>query len=190
MKEIQTNLLGFIEDEASGDDYFAKLNENLENSKICDDRYKLKPFLHLISNISLKHHQGPNFHDKIEKVIFSIKDHIKTHFTNLEIFQLFSNDKLVLLFLIEKEILILDESLLSKIVATRDYFDYFYPEIEKVKKEEWFPKELRSKMNKVLSEDFYEKRKNGQNNNIICEFIRKDMIKEFIVHIEKKQHFT
>ena len=38
-------------------------------------------------------------------------------------------------------------------------------------------------LKKELPENFYDKRKEGENDNQICELIRKDMITEFVVHV-------
>ena len=40
----------------------------------------------------------------------------------------------------------------------------------------------------VKDECFYEKRKNGQNDDLICQFIQKDLIDDFIAYINKNSY--
>ena len=75
-----------------------------------------------------------------------------------------------------------------------NYFEYFYPEIKNIFNKETinycyrlislynnFIYELR----KGIPSDFYKKRKEGENENYLCEIIRMKKTKEFIVHINK-----
>ena len=73
--------------------------------------------------------------------------------------------------------------------------EYFAPEIKPFINEEWFMKEWIENINSNfynfvdnLPEDFYEKRKIGENDEKICQLIQKDSIKDFIVHVHKNSN--
>ena len=71
---------------------------------------------------------------------------------------------------------------------------YFQPEITPFTKQEWFPKIKKYGFNrcdwvsdilKPLPDDFYERRKEGENESEICQLIRKGLAKDFISYISK-----
>lgn len=187
MKEIQKNLISFIDDEAGGEDNFGILSEILKNSDFCDNKYKFKPLLYLISRILTNHHRVPQYYKKIKKILGLIKDSIKKLLENSEIFDIFKYDKLVLLCLIENKIMVLDKPIF-KIISkesfykSNNYLDYFLPEIKRLNCARNLPGNL---IYKNLSDEFYEKRENGENDDLICQFIQKDSIVEFISYVKK-----
>ena len=106
------------------------------------------------------------------------------------------------MFLIEQQIMVIDEYIAKKIMMTDKYIiskypQYFQPEIQPFINEKWFTKydpkdsdkklrkELVEEIKKELPEDFYDKRKEGENDSQISELIRKDMITEFIAYITR-----
>ena len=85
-----------------------------------------------------------------------------------------------------------------KITKTEKYIkgkypQYFQPEIQPFINEKWFPKyDPKRKENgwveeikKELPENFYEKRKEGENDSPICEMIRNDKITEFASYVTR-----
>ena len=65
----------------------------------------LNLFLHMISKIASDHHRLPNFINKIEKILKYLKDDITRYFSNSSIFNIFSESKRILLFLLEEKII-------------------------------------------------------------------------------------
>ena len=109
MKEIQENILNFLEEEARTDENLLLIEDKLNNSIISDNHYILLSLLHLISKIGNNHYRFPNFFSKIEKILLIFKEDIKKHFSNSEIFNIFKSNKRILLFLIEQQIIVIDE---------------------------------------------------------------------------------
>ena len=154
--------------------------------------------LHLISKIGNNYHSFANFFSKIERILLFFKEDIPKYFSNSEIFNIFKSNKKILLFLIEQQIIVIDEYIAKKIINTDKFINakypqYFQPEIQPFINEKWFPKydpntkknEWVEEIKKELPENFYERRKEGQNDSQICDLIRNDMIDEFIVHVTR-----
>ena len=163
-QHIQSTLLEFIEDEEHSEDKYSELKKVLTNYY---DKDKLKNIISMISSISDNHHRNSEFFTKIDEIIQLIKDEIKSQFTNLEIFNFFKNNKRTLLLLINENILILDEEIIKKMKSKEyknmDYLDYFSSK----------------------DDDFLAKQNKGENDNYICELIRKDLIDDFIIYLNK-----
>ncbi|KAK8842994.1 hypothetical protein M9Y10_025181 [Tritrichomonas musculus] len=201
MKDIHENIRNFLEEEAKTEEFFQILKVKFNNTKISDSRYDFLSLMHLISKIGNNHHRFPNFFSKIERILQFFKKDIRKYFSNSEIFNIFAGNKRILLFLIEQQIIIIDEYISKKIATTDKYIkgnypQYFQPEIQPFINEEWFPKydpEVEELMDngwveeikKELPENFYEKRKEGENDSKICELIRNDMIDEYVAYVTR-----
>ena len=199
MKDIQENIVSFLEEEANSEENFLIIENNLNDTKISDDKYYFLSLMYLISKICDNHHRLPNFFAKIERILQIFKKDIKKIFSNSEVFNIFKSNKRILLFLIEQKVIVIDEYIVKKITKTEKYIEakypqFFQPEIQAFINEKWFPKydpkdqELNKngwveEIKKKLPENFYEKRKEGENDSQICELIRKDMITEFIAYV-------
>ena len=114
MKQIQENLLYFLEDEEADSDQITFLED--EEQMIRADKCYLKEFLHLISKISNYHHRSKDFIIKTEKIILKFEQEIKKYYTNFDIFNIFKGNKRILLFLFERQI-IKPEKLISSIFS-------------------------------------------------------------------------
>ncbi|KAK8865465.1 hypothetical protein M9Y10_011013 [Tritrichomonas musculus] len=201
MKNIQESILNFLGEEAKSEENFLILEEIFNNSIISDNKYYLMSLLHLISKIGNNFHRFPNFFIKIERILLIFKEDIKKYFSNSEIFNFFKSNKRILLFLIEQQIMVMNEYIVKIITKTDKFIEanyplYFRPEIQPFINEKWFPKyypeewALRKniwieELKKELPENFYEKRKEGQNDNQISELICKDMIEEFVTYVTR-----
>ena len=198
MKGIQESIHDFLEDKAQSDVNFEILEDKFKNSKICENKYDFLSLLHLISKIVNNFHRVPDIFIKIEKILHFFNDDIKKYFSNSEIFNIFKSNKRILLFLIEQQIIVIDEYIVKKITTTEKFIEfkypqYFQPEIQPFINEQWFPKyDPERKVNgfvedlkKELPENFYEKRKEGENDSQICELIRKDMITDFVAYVTR-----
>ena len=172
---------------------------------ISEEKENFGLFLKLISKISENHHRSANFIIKIEQILSHYSSEIKQTFTNLEIFEIFQNDKLILLFLFEQKIIIADKSILYLIIkksakskAIKDeqkseerrnrcfnYDIYFYPETKSImseKQRELIESKL-SKQGLNEGETFNQKRKKGENDSYLCEMIRQDSVEAFIAYV-------
>ena len=94
--------------------------------KIRDNKNELKLLLHLLSNISNSYHRYPVFYSKIERILQIFKEDIKKNYSNSETFDIFKSNKRILLFLIEEEMIKVDEYFVKKII-TKEYVDQNYP---------------------------------------------------------------
>lgn len=196
MKNIQKYLLEFIENEDKYEENYQNLIKIFDDNKIQKNRYDLKALLHLIVNIANNHYRGQNFFSKIEKIILLFEEEIKNYFTNTDIFNIFETNKRLLLFLIQNKILNFDKQIAKTINYFRykysDYQKYFAPEIKpylkEIQNESYLLFGLMSnqkKQDEKEPDDFDEKRKIGENDDPLCEIIRKDDIEEFIIFVNK-----
>ena len=206
MKKIQTDLLNFLDHGDNNEENYQNLINKFQDIKIHDHQFKIKSLLYLILKISNNHYREPEFFSKIEKILQLFKDDMKKYFLNHELFHIFKSNKRLLLFLLEENIMTMDDSIVNKIVHNykfkkRKYPQYFQPEIQPFINEKWFPKydkddqELRNNewvedLKKEIPSDFYEKRKIGENDDEICKFIQKDLIEEFIIYVNKNCYFV
>ena len=191
MKKIQTNLLDYLENDSSDE-----LNQEIKNiSKIITNKYDFKSFLNIIMRIAENHNRSHNFFTRIFNILTYFKEDIKKYFTNPEIYELFKNCKRIILFLVEEKMMIIDEAIIKKMIyhpreyTTKFLLQYFQPEIMPFMYEEWFPESTRgyAKLENEIPENFYEKRRIGENDSIICELIRNDSIDEFSTYVAKNQ---
>ncbi|KAK8888125.1 hypothetical protein M9Y10_039186 [Tritrichomonas musculus] len=198
MKDIEGNIVYFLEEEANSEENFLILESKFNDTKKSDSKYYLLSLMHLISNIVYNHYRFPNFFARIERILLFFKEDIKKYFSNSEVFNIFRSNKRILLFLIEQQLIIIDEYIVRKIAKTDQYIrakypQYFQPEIQPFINEKWFTKydpntkenEWVEEIKKELPENFYERRKEGENDSQICELIRKDMITEFVAHVTR-----
>lgn len=128
MKNIQNNIINFIDSNDDAEEHFQNLNIIFKDQKIFDDQYKFKSLLHLISKITKNYHRGPNFFQKIERIIKIFKDDIKKYFSNSEVFHIFKGNKRILLSLIEEQIMVIDKYIINRIISNDKYIQSKYPQ--------------------------------------------------------------
>lgn len=184
MKSIQNCLLEFLDNEDNVEEKFQNLITLIQNHKIKENRYDLRSIFHLLVKISTNHYRSIHFFDKIWQILQHFKEEIKQTFSNYEIFNIFKGNKRILLYLTEENILTINEPI--AVILTNDryqelnYHRYFFPEIRPFLNEETIQKNLNE-----LPENIDQKRKTDEEDNFIREVIRKDLIYEFLVYIEK-----
>ena len=152
----------------------------------------------MINKISDNHQRVFNFIEKIERILKLLKADINKYFTNLEKFELFEGNKRILLFLIEEKIITIDETIFSRLASEENkamkYIEYFGPEIKEIlteefvttyfnKHEELKKEEIVKRIPEEIGEEFYAKRKIGENDNKLCELIRQKKATDFIVYV-------
>ena len=128
-----------------------------------------------MSNISNNHYHSKSFFEKLKKIIVYFKTIIKEKNTELDIFNLFKNNKRIILFLIEEKIININESIGKSIINNfsdnNEYF-YFYPELKPY-----------IRIIQEMPDNFEENRKIGENEIEICRLIREDSLNGFINYI-------
>ncbi|KAK8840555.1 hypothetical protein M9Y10_030764 [Tritrichomonas musculus] len=191
-KSIQNALLEFLDDESDADDKFENFVNLVTSQPIIKNQHDFKELLYLIYDIGNYRPHVPKFISKVERVLRQFKQYLQQYFSNSEIFKIFKSNKRILLFLLEEKLMIIDESIFSIITnlkyANMNYCKYFQPEINQFLTEN---KELKDdkfieQTNKEVEENFYEKRREGQNDDYLCELIRNNEIKEFIKFTEQR----
>ena len=185
-KDIEKELLLFLDD----DDYnvneisYQNLQNLFEDQKIRENVHDLN----LINEIANDHHRYPNFFSKIDKLLLLFKEEIKQNFKNIDIFHIFQNNRRILLFLIQNEILYIDQEVFNQMInyyrydMSEEYVRYFTPELKKQldTKKVIYDSEKPLNFLEDLPENFEEKRQIGENDNELCEIIRNDQIENFI----------
>ena len=201
MKSIQNSLLEFLEEESDGDDKYENFINLVSTQQIINDEHEFNALLRLINSIVNNHYRSRNFISKVERVLRQFKQGLQKYFSNSEIFNIFKDNKRILLFLLEEKMMIIDEHIFSIITSSeyvrKNYCEYFQPEIKRfVTKEniEKYGSENESLkdnkfievMNKEIETNFYEKRREGLNDDYLCELIRNNEIQEFIRFTEQR----
>ena len=180
MKEVQKQILDFIENGDNLEEDQKNLIKFFDDKKIRQDKHELKATLRLIAQISNDHHRSPNLLAKIQQVILIFKKDIQHLFSNRQIFHIFRNSKRILLFLMEEKLINPDKSISSNIVNSKYpkacYSQYFYPE---------FRSFLDSSLAPSDPQSFDKLRKIGENDDPICKIIRDDKVKEFSSYVQK-----
>ncbi|KAK8849910.1 hypothetical protein M9Y10_018499 [Tritrichomonas musculus] len=177
LKSLQFSVLDFIDNEDGNEEHFENLCHLIERLKITKNKPEFKLFLSLIISISNNHHRNVNFFEKIERILMEYKKIIGEYFSNNEIFTMFASNKRLILFLINEKVIY--------------FYKYILNEIEKNGYEEYFLLEINNyyqNNDKIITCDFNEKRKAGENDNKLCEIIRKDLIEDFITLVNQNQY--
>ena len=82
---------------------FKNLTIKFEDMKIRDNKHDFRLFLHFISSICDNYYHSPTFISKIEITLQHYKEVNKNYNTNSGIFNIFKNNKRILLFLIKEK---------------------------------------------------------------------------------------
>lgn len=187
-KEVQLNLLEYLDQNDSNDTNFENLIKSIKDLKIEESKQEMDLFIKLILTIANNHHRTANFFNKIDQIIKILLNSIKIHFSEYEIFNIFKENKRILLFLSEE-----------KIIDLHNYIsiEHYYPEFSKlydfdvIEYHQYLISPLKIEGGKIIKadpesiEEFKKNQKNGENETYICELIRNDLIDEFIIYINK-----
>lgn len=111
-----------------------QLTDIFNIQSIKQNKEDITTLFHIIVNISNYHHRTSDFFQKIEQILTFFETDIQQFYTNDEIFSIFKSNKRLLLFLIEKELFKINESIVQIItngIFKKDKYPfYFYPEIK------------------------------------------------------------
>ena len=146
--ELQNKILDFIDCETGSDEKFQDLIKLISDSKIQADKNEFTILLNIILSIANNHHRGPNFFDKIEKILDYLKESITKYYSNYLIFDLFKRNKRILLYLFNAKIITMDKSIFKTISSDEKcqkakYIEYFYVQL-------YMTKESKKKIFKIL----------------------------------------
>ena len=197
-KKVQKKIINFLEEEEEVDVHFENLKRKLIDIKIQNNFFDNKMILRLISALSNNYKRRSDFFNKIEKIIMIFKDEIK-NLSNQEIFNIFSRNKRILLFLIEQNLFVISEEIFRIMIKYKNsnfnYIRFFGPELKsyiehkhQTSKKNYIKiryKHFLEEISNQNQEDFYEKRKKGENDEYICQLIQNDSIVDFIVYVNK-----
>ena len=192
-KELQKNILKFIENENESEDDFINLLKITDLQQIMENKNELFIFLRLLTKVGENHHRNSKFFNNIEKIILHIGQNIKQTFSNIEIYDIFKRNKSFLLFLINQDILAIDSCIYNELIynsKSDSYCHFFLPELKPYFKE----KKYKIIENQLCEDDseiftnFDEKRQIGENDSYICDLIRKDSIEEFVSFVNRANY--
>ena len=192
-KELYTTLMEFLEQEDDSDQSFKNLINLIHQQKLEESREKLEEFLILITNVANNHHREKSLFKKLFQIIQQYESQIKQTYSNFEIYNIFESNKMIVLFLFEREIITIDAIIYDKMCSKYEgngncYSHFFYPEIKKFlgdEKAKNIGEELLS-INSNIFDHFDEKRHEGENDSFICSLIRSDSIEKFIEYVHQK----
>lgn len=106
-KEIYSNLMNFLENSDNDDNSFQQLIDIFNNQEEDKFRTKIEEFLQLISIIADNHHREETFFTRIFQIIQNYKEKIEQTFSNIELFNMFQNNKKILLYLFKNKIILI-----------------------------------------------------------------------------------
>ena len=176
MQTIEHTILKFIDEENNAEEFHKNLSNQIFELQIISNKHKLKTLLYLISKIISNHYRYPNFFEKIENLFKIFQQYIKKYFTSYEIYKIYEESPRFLLFLISEKIIEINEDIFQ--VIKLELLNYLFPEFT-----------YKLKFIDKIPENFEEKQKIGENDDLISEIIRKDSIEEFIIYVNQNDYF-
>lgn len=190
-KKLHSLVLVYIEND---DDYthdFEELTKFITASKILKSKQSLEVLFHIILSISKNHRRESHFFEKIIQIFIFLLPTIHNFFSNIEIFDIFKANKLLLLFLFQNEIISIDFLLINHISTSESdslsILDFLYPIFKPYLcpyEQRRIEKDIFNKSNDDLK-TFEEKCQKGVNDSYICQLIQKDQIVEFIIYVNE-----
>ncbi|KAK8882992.1 hypothetical protein M9Y10_045639 [Tritrichomonas musculus] len=176
-KELYNNILLFLDSNDNIEELYGNLANSLTNKKTNSNKDNFELTLKIINKITKNHHRSPDFIKKIGQIMDLIVENFKKYyFSSLTLFKIFNNNKLILLYLINSDIIEIDSYILEYINNKR------FPKSFLLKK--YFMKEIYCGLEKELK-DFEVKRQIGENDSYICWLIRNDSIEEFVTYVNQ-----
>lgn len=109
MKNIHAELLEYIKRQDNDDEkYFEKLKYF--------NQHELRLFLRSLSQIANDYQRNPHFFEKIEKILKLIKNEVTNNYSNTELINIFLDNKRIILFLINENIINVDYYFVHKLL--------------------------------------------------------------------------
>ena len=191
-KKLYEHFMDYLENSDDDEYCLQEIIKNIKKFKYEGNKKKFEEFLRLISCILINYHRKESLYTKIFKLLQYYRDQIKQTFSNLEIFNIFQNNKLIFIYLFENQIITFDDDIYKEIMSKIEsngirYCHFFYPEVKKFVGEEKV-KDIENELlllNPKIFENFDEKRHEGENDSYICSLIRQDSVEEFIIYVNQ-----
>lgn len=187
-KELNEIIVSFCtRDESDSDDGSKSLIDFIEKEKIGENIEELRIFLRIFSKVVSYHHRPRYFISKVKQIFSYLAENIKQSFSNLEIYNLFKGNKLLLKILLDLKIVTISnyikDDLNHKCYNDKTkYYHFLYPELK-----DHLDEENRKKIEKELNEidpdilpNFTQKLQEGENDSIFCQLSRQDSVMEFV----------
>lgn len=124
LKEIQLAILDYLDNYENDIVDSNKIIHILEDECISKNTYLFRDFLCLISYISNYHQKTKFFWEKIDFILSYYKKEIKENFSQSTFFNIFKNNKRILYFLFNSNILIMDKKLNDHLKDRMDKYKY------------------------------------------------------------------
>lgn len=172
-KKFYENLISFIDSENDVSEEFIVFQKYLDESKFGKTQDELVSLLQILSKLSANRVNSEIFRQKIEKILSYYEIEIKQTLSNEDLFVIFRNNKLILLYLLKNNLMAIDDTIIKFVDP-----DFFYPEINDQKGIE--------KVDNTKNDDdilFDQKRSIGENDSYVCQLIRYDAIEEFSKYV-------
>lgn len=195
MNDLYQSLLAYI-DGNNDDAQFEALIQTINEMRIFQESSKIHEFLSLICSVSFFHYRSASFFEKFEKILSHFKNEIQQHFSSNSLFEIFKNNRRILLFLIEINLITINSELARKMVAfdepsashpnSTNYVKFFQPELEPFLSADEKAKYLKGSIEDI--EAFKQKRRIGENDSQICAVIRNDSLDEFLGLVKKNKY--
>ena len=185
--------MNFLENSDNDDNSFQQLIDIFNNQEEDKFRTKIEEFLQLISIIADNHHREETFFTRIFQIIQNYKEKIEQTFSNIELFNMFQNNKKILLYLFKNKIILIDDQIYTEIVSKTDkngnrFCHFFYPEIKEFHDHEEIIENIKKDIlliNPNIFDHFEENREKGENDSYICSLFREDSVQEFISYVNR-----
>ena len=195
-RKFHSLILKYIENEEEDHNYLEKLTNFIMVSNISKNKLDLQDLLFTILNISNNHRRQSYFFNKIIQIFIFLNPDIQINFSDIEIYNIFKPNKLLVLFLIENKIITPSKELIDLILITKNQHFYLshcyflYPFI-KPYIDENIQKQIEAEISEKYIIDlntFQENCQIGENDSYICRKIREDMIDDFIVFVNRTNY--
>ena len=188
--ETYSSIIDFIDSSENTD--IKSFIKNFNNQDIFKNQKETISLLHSLSKIAENHHRLPYFLDKLGKIIQYLIQKIRSDISDFKIYQIFKNNKFILLFLLEQKIIQADEKIITDIMITNDkndfkYSHYLYSGIKSFINEDqkkMIESEIEPKYDGDIT-NFEKKCRIGENDSYLCSLIRQDSVEEFIAYINR-----
>lgn len=190
LKNLQILVLKYLGSNSNKGDSLEEIMSFLNNANNQPYPY-LNEIIELILYISTNFKHNFQFFNKIEKIIIPLKEAIKQNFSQSDIFNIFKKNKRILLFLIEEKVIEFDKFMANYLMSPKyrqkNYHIYFHPEIKNFLDEE---SKNRIEQKLHINDDnflqaFTAKRRIGENDNLLCQIIRDDLLDKFITYYQE-----
>ena len=129
-KHIYDYMIKYLSNKSESGHLFQDLTNQINVLQYQKDKSEFKLILTLINKVSKNIHRFPLFLDKIKRFLSFYEEYIIQTFTNQEIYNIYKNNKRILLLLIEMRILTIDQ-IITKLMLKKIYdLDGFYSRVK------------------------------------------------------------